>query len=339
MATEPSTNSHRDTPDLSVIIPIGSFRERSERSLRAALDQVFDGTLEVVIVDARPDLPRIAGHDDPRVCYVEYPEAKSYAGCKVRGVREAASEYIAFVEDHAFVQPGWAAGVLKGFATGAEVVVYTYLDATPHSYFSRSFMLLSYGKWMSEKFAGERDHGSGNNLAYRKSTLLKQGDDLETMMGTELFLHRRVRAEGGKIWQEASAKLAHSNWPDLHGTLQDTCSCSHLFAQQRILVEKLSWPKRIFFALCMPICPFLIFYRHYKAFAPDPEMQARLLRYSPAFLLYTAATNFIEGLGYLSPKPLLKWHLDVEIHVPRACDTPEGRNVAPAAATSATAVP
>jgi glycosyltransferase involved in cell wall biosynthesis len=305
---------------LSVCITIGEMRQRAERSLSAVLDQELDGKIEVVVIDTRPEHPPVAGADDPRVVVVPYPDVPSYAHAKLRGLAHATAPYVAFVEDHAFVQPGWAAGVLKGFATGADVVVYTYLDATPHSIYSRAFILLSYGRWMSAKLAGEREHGPPNNVAYRMSALKRQGDDLEALLKAELFLHRAIREQGGRVYQEATAKLAHANWNDLAGTLSDTCSVAWVFAQQRVILEDLSLLSRWLHAAAMPLLPAYIFVRYSRTLRKDPELLRRFWLYSPLIMFVSACTGATEAMGYISDKPGYKRHLDTEVNVPRACD-------------------
>jgi hypothetical protein len=94
------------------------------------------------------------GSDAPGLIYIKYPDAPSLTRAQLHAIPHCSSEFIAFVEDHAFVEPEWVEGVLKGFETGADAVVYTYCDATPESVYSRAIALINYGKWMSEQFAG-----------------------------------------------------------------------------------------------------------------------------------------------------------------------------------------
>jgi hypothetical protein len=307
-------------PALSVVLVIGRMRQRAERSLKAILEQETEGPIEVLVVDTTPEKPRIRGGEAPNVVYLEYPDAPSFAHTKLFALSRVSADRVAFVEDHVFVEPGWASAVLKGFETGADVVVYTYRDATPESVYSRAFGLLAYGRWMSERLAGERPHGPGNNVAYRKDALLRQGGRLEDLMHVEFFLHRALREQGGKIYQEATARVAHANWDNLRGALWDTCMGSRLFAHQRRILEKPSLLKRLFYAGAMPLLPLLLFWRYCKALKGDPELLSSYLRHSPVILFLVFCSGISEAIGYLDSSPRYRRQLDTEVTMPRACD-------------------
>lgn len=309
-----------DTPVLSVVLVIGKMRQRGERSLKAILEQETEGPIEVLVVDTTPEHARIRGGEASNVVYLEYPEAPSFAHAKLFAFSRMSADRVAFVEDHAFVEPGWANGVLKGFETGAEVVLYTFHDATPESVCSRAFGLLAYGRWMSERLAGERQHGPGNNVAYRKNALLRQGDRLEDLMHVELFLHWALREQGGTVYQEATARVGHAHWDNLRGTLWDTCMCSRLFAHQRRILEKPSLLKRLFYAGTMPLLPALLFWRYCRALKGDPDLLRRYLLHSPVILFFVFCTGISEAIGYLDSSPRYRRQLDTEVNMRRACD-------------------
>ena len=100
-------------PRLSVVLVVGRMRRRAERSLRAILEQEVEDGLEVLLVDTSPEVPRISGASSPEVTYLEYPDCPSFAHAKLRGLARVSGARVAFVEDHAFVEVGWAAGVLE----------------------------------------------------------------------------------------------------------------------------------------------------------------------------------------------------------------------------------
>jgi hypothetical protein len=309
-----------DGPALSVVIVTGRMRKRAERSLQAVLEQEADGPLQVLVVDTAPELPPIEGYAAPNVEVLEYPAPPSFAHCKLFALSRVSADRVAFIEDHAFVEPDWASGVLKGFETGADVVVYTFHDATPETVYSRAFGLLAYGRWMSARLAGECLNGPSNNVAYRKEALLRQGDRLEDLMHVELFLHQAIRAQGGTIFQEATARVAHAHWDNLTGTLWDTCMFSRMFAHQRRLLKNPSLLKRLFYAGAMPMLPFLLFWRYCRMLQGDPDLLRRYLRHSPMILFLVFCTGVSEAVGYLDSSPRFLKQLDTELNMPRACD-------------------
>jgi len=303
------------------------MRHRAQRSLKAVLDKETLGAVEVLVVDIASELPRIQGGDAASVIYLEFPDAPSLARAKLLALPKASAELIAIVEDHVFVEPGWAAGVLKGFKAGADVAVYTFRDATPEGVHSRALGLMSYGRWMSVKLAGEHEHGPGNNVAYRKSALLRQGDRLEELMHIEVFLHWAIREQGGKIYQEASEKAAHAHWDNLSGTLRDICMCSRVFAHQRRNLEIPSLLKRLVYVAALPLLlPTLNFRRTSRALTGDRELLRRYYRHSPLILFFGFWAGISEAIGYFSATPHYREHLDVEVNIRRACDPPDAES-------------
>ena len=296
------------------------MRERAERSLQAILGQKTSKPIQVIVVDTQTSALDLDGSDVPGLIYLKYPDAPSLTRAQLHAIPHCSSEFIAFVEDHAFVGPEWVDGVLKGFETGADAVVYTYCDATPGSVYSRAFSLINYGKWMSEKFAGEHRDGPGNNIAYRKDVLLRQGNQLEDLMHIEWFMHRAIREQGGFIYQEPSAKMAHANWNTLWGTLSDTHACSRLFAYQRVMLEKPSLLKRLIYVAATPLMPVLKFWRTYQALKPDPEISRLFIRRSPLILFFMLCSSISEAMGYFDPRAPYRNHMNVELNLPRACD-------------------
>lgn len=296
------------------------MRERAARSLQAILGQKTLKPIQVIVVDTQTSVPNIEGSDAPGLIYLKYPDAPSLTRAQLHAIPHCSSEFIAFVEDHAFVEPEWVEGVLKGFETGADVVVYTYCDATPESVYSRAFALMNYGKWMSGQFAGKQRDGPGNNIAYRKGVLLRQGDRLEDLMHIEWFMHRAIREQGGIIYQEATAKMAHANWNTLWGTLSDTHACSRLFAYQRVLLEKPSLSKRLFYVAAMPLLPVVKFWRSYQALKPDPEILRLFILRSPLILFFMICSSISEAMGYFDSRSPYRNHMNVELNLPRACD-------------------
>jgi hypothetical protein len=209
---------------------------------------------------------------------------------------------------------------LRGFQTGADVVLYTFQDATPETVYSRAFGLLAFGQWMSDKLAGERLHGPGNNVAYRRSALLRQGDRLAHLLPVEFFLHQAIREQGGKVYQEASARCLHAHWDTLMGTLWDTCMYSRLFAHQRRILYRPSLMKRFFYAGSMPLLPIILFWRYSKILSRDPELLRGWLRNSPLILFIGLCTGISEAIGYLNASPRYRKQLETECHLPRGCD-------------------
>ena len=104
-------------PPISVVI---STRDRG-RLLREAVSSVLASdypSFEVVVVDnagSTSETRDVAlGHSDARVRYVREPLAGSSHG-RNRGLRVAAHEHVAFIDDDVVVDRHWLTGIARGF--------------------------------------------------------------------------------------------------------------------------------------------------------------------------------------------------------------------------------
>ena len=110
-------------PPISVVI---STRDRG-RLLREAVDSVLASDypdFEVVVVDnagSTSETRDVAlGHSDARVRYVREPLAGLAYG-RNRGLRVAAHEHVAFIDDDVVVDRHWLTGIARGFSRTSSV--------------------------------------------------------------------------------------------------------------------------------------------------------------------------------------------------------------------------
>ncbi len=290
------------TANLTAILVVGGLRQRGERCLHALLDQSLGVPFDILIIDIAPQrMPLAAGRDQPRVRYIHYPDCPSYAEAKVVGIRNAATEFIAFIEDHAVPDSNWAKGVLNAFRQAPDVasVVYTYKNLNPRTVVSRAFMLFSYGAWMNPTFSGYVTSGPSNNIAYRRAVLLECGDALTAYMDMEYLVHRRFQAQGWKMYKTAEAVVAHENWVRLLPGLRDVGVHSRFLAIRRVALNRWSTARRALFIGGMTVFPMVQCWRLGKGLRPLPELFRAFWSYLPILFLFSVYGAFNEAIGYL----------------------------------------
>ncbi len=287
---------------LTAILIVGGLRQRSERCLHALLAQSSGVQFDILIIDIAPQTTPFAGRDQPHVRYVHYPDCPSYATAKVEGIRNAATEFVAFIEDHAIPDPNWAKGILNAFRQSPDIasVVYTYKNLNPRTVISRAFMLFSYGTWMNPTFSGYVVSGPSNNIAYRRAVLLESGDALTTYLDMEYLFHQRFQAQGWKMYKTAEAIIAHENWVRLLPGLRDVGVHSQFLAIRRVALNHWSLAKRTLFIGGMTVFPLVQCWRLGKSLRSRPGLFRTFLSNLPILFIFSAYGAFKEAIGYLN---------------------------------------
>ncbi len=291
------------TPRLSVVQIQGSRRERAAEALERFAAQTALGQIEVIWVDVAPSagpLPR-----DPRVTLriVEAPEATSYSAGMMRCAQEARCELVAFVEDHCFVRPGWAEALIRDFdTTGAAMVNYAFDDYEPQTWISKSFLMAEYGRWMVPTRPGPVRIPACNNISYRREVLERYAKmrPLAEWFDIQYRLHRKIRQDGGLIWQSTDAIVEHVDWSDYGDGLHANAVMKRLNAGSSIDGPPAwSWPKRLFHAAAMSVAPAVHLGRLAASVALRPALWGTFLAGLPISVSMYCYCSFHEALGYL----------------------------------------
>src|SRR5262249_11787043 len=80
------------------------------------------------------------------------------AAARAAGVRAARSAVVAFVEDHSFPQPGWAAVLIAAYRQPWAAVGPAVGNANPQSAVGWANLLIEYAPWLDPARGGATDH-------------------------------------------------------------------------------------------------------------------------------------------------------------------------------------
>lgn len=129
------------------------------------------------------------------------------------GLRAAAGDAVAVIEDHAYVQPGWASAVIEEYrTTDAGAVASLMRNANPSRMLSWMNLLIAYGSWTSAEAAGDVDEMPSHNFTVRRSALAPYLDEaLEARLGRDGDLFDRLGADGARFRLTAAGQVAHVN--------------------------------------------------------------------------------------------------------------------------------
>ena len=254
--------------------------------------------MEILVLDIAQSPTQIPIMTHPAVRHIYRPHCRSYSEAKVIALRQARTGIVAFIEDHARPEPGWAEAVLEAFTDGVGSVVYTYCNLNPRNRVSRSFMLHAYGRWMDSRFSGKVTDGPANNIAYRLQALEGLEDRLSSYFDIEYNLHQWLQRQQWRMMKSAKAVVAHENFVTLRQALYDIHVHSQLLAVRRATLGNWSLFRRMIYAAGMGLMPPLHMWRLARRVWQNKALRAEYLKLLPFLTLFAIQSALSEGIGY-----------------------------------------
>nr|WP_246314321.1 glycosyltransferase family 2 protein [Kineococcus aurantiacus] len=223
---------------VSVVVPTAGRGEQLVRCVESLLAQRFTD-LEVIVVDNNAEPGHVAGllaaalAADPRLRLVHEPAGGS-SGARNRGILEARADVIAATDDDVIAHPAWV-GTLLGAFTDPEVDVVTGLVLADGLRVPAQETFEQYGGFSKgldpQRFTRDSHvqqnplhpysagkFGSGNNVAYRRSAVVRAGgyDPLlgpgsVVRAGQDLDLFLAVLFAGCTLVYEPAAMVFHEH--------------------------------------------------------------------------------------------------------------------------------
>jgi hypothetical protein len=194
--------------------------------------------IELLILAANPDALQIdvdAVRAFHSVRVLPTSLAQGSGAARARAVREAAAPVIAYAEDHCFPEVGWAGALLNAHKGPYAAVGPVVTNANPTTTVSWADYLMVYGPWIAPGRSEEREHLPGHNSSYKREPLLPFGEDLESLIEAETALQWRLRERGLRLYQEAGARTAHTNFEHWGTWLHVTFHAGRVFAATRAM--------------------------------------------------------------------------------------------------------
>ncbi len=224
-------------PRLSVVI----IARRDSAMLSGALErlrlQTAAAELEcIVVAESRAKVGRAIDALEGRLAYqlVEVGSLESEGAAKAAGIAAARAGLVAFMEDHSYLEAGWAEAMMR--AHGEEeyaAVGPVVLNANPGSAASWGCFLVFYGTHMWPRPQEEIRQLAGNQSCYRREVLLGYGCRLPDMLQAECLLHAELLAKGHRLFQEPAARVSHLNFSRPRPALHEYYLASRVFAAER----------------------------------------------------------------------------------------------------------
>jgi len=199
------------TADVTVVVPVRNNAAGVRRLLQA-----LPG-LEVIVVDDGSDMP-IDWPDNPRVRVVRFEASRGPSAARNIGLREAQTEFVAFLDSDVVPRIGWLEASLGHFSDPAVALVAPRIVALDPD----NGALARYEHARSSLDLGRREAPvvAGSPVSYvpsaamvvRREALAGCGGFDESMhVAEDVDVCRRLRSEGWRLRYEPVARVAHDH--------------------------------------------------------------------------------------------------------------------------------
>ena len=260
-------------PLLSVVVVVGTLRERVAVCLGSVLAQDAVGDLEVLLVDLAPELEPPGHADHPAVRRLPLPAETTFAAARARAVAAARAPVVAFLEEHTRVLPGWAAALIDAHRGPWAAVGPEIHPDNPGVGLADVTYLLSYGLFSPPQRSREVAIIPGHNASYKRAVLLALGDRLVTLLASDNVLMARLRRDGHRLYLEARARVAHRNETSWGSIMRGYTPYHRMYGALR--ARELGWSpaRRIAYVVLAPLIP-LYYVAHFSAFLARHDRRA-----------------------------------------------------------------
>lgn len=288
-----------DSPALSVVLATPGPVSMIAATLNALRAQTLRSRIELIlIVESKERLgldPSMAeGFCNLQI--IEVGKIRTVAHADAQGVLAASAPIVAFAEDHAFPEPGWAAALIEAHRGPWAAVGPTIFNANPDTALSRADLFLAYGPWLDPALCGERSHLPGHNSSYKRDILLKYGQRLEEMLEAETLIQWDMRSKGLRLYHSSEARTRHTNFSLVPPFMNACYACGRSFGAARALHWNLV--NRAIFTVASPLIPAVRLFRILRDVQASPTQRQSLRGALPALIFGLLLDGLGQMLGY-----------------------------------------
>jgi len=304
---------------LGVVMVVGDCRDRGQHALDCLCAQDALDAMQIVVVDVAPEgAEPLSAPEGAPVEILRLPDVRRWAQARRAGLERLTTEIVAFVEEHCFTDPGWARALIGAHEGPWATVGYSFRNANPDSYVSRSAMLTDYGLWLEPVGRGPVENLPGNNISYKREAFLSLGDRLEAALATDFVAHETFRERGLPMFLEPSARAAHMNFTTVWETGLTNYIWCRAMAAQRATARDWTPLRRVLQGVVTPAtAPAFRVVRLLRTMRDRRPLWKDLAVGLPVFVAVSMWAGFGEAAGYLAgagnaEEQLKRWELDVE---------------------------
>ena len=334
-----------DLPALSVVLVAPVDFDQIRLTVEHLLAQTALDRMELVVVaPSRAALGPGAVLLDrfPSHRIVEVGPISQRGRAAAEGIPATRAPVVAFVEEHAFPEPGWAEAFLRAHAGPWAAVSPVMRNANPDSVMSWTNWYRGYLGLTEPLAAGEVQNVAWHNSAYKREVLLAVGDRLPGLLDYEGDLLAELRAAGHRFYLEPAAQTAHLNVERVAASFDMFFQNGRLGGASRAARER--WPawRRLVYVAGSPLTPLMYVPGLSAEIRRTGQPAGRVLRSLPSLGLGLVVMAVGEAVGLLAGAGRAKermesYELDRTRHLSRRTRAryrvPAGQTASPQPAT------
>ena len=253
-------NEGSTLPAISAILVTPSDFNVIRESISHLQKQSAISMLEIVIVCPSKEKLNIDVNELNPFSYVEIIEIQDYESlgkCLAAGFLNANSPIVAFIEEHSYPDPQWAAVNLEAHKGDWAAVGWSMGNANPNSLLSWASLLNDFGPWVELDSSQEMKKLPPHHCSYKKEIILEFGEELGGLLEIETILHNKLKLSGRRLYFESNTRSAHKNIGKLSSYIFGEYIGGQLFSSSRMKNESWSLTKRLIHIAATPLIPFL----------------------------------------------------------------------------------
>ena len=307
MSTMPSSASAAPVtgqPDalLSVVVPSVNTLADVERTLVALERERTNVPLEVLLVDRLGETVRTAVRNRyPLVRVIEAPRTATIPAMRQLAFDAAQGEFIAVIEDHVIVPPGWARALIdaeraaRADAGEQDAIVGGSIEnAATHHLVDWAAFLCEYSHCITPMPSGPSEWVTGNNVIYPRSLLRRYLDRLSPDQW-ENYLHDLMRADGVTLVLRPDIWVGHEKYYTLWEYLTQRYLYARSYAGARVANAPLV--KRLAYGAAAAALPPVLYARTISRILAKKRHRAQLLSSLPLIAIFVCAWAAGEVVG------------------------------------------
>lgn len=286
-------SSHR----LSIVIAAVNGAD----SLRSTLDSIDRlperGWIEVVLVEtAETDCSGFVRDAKGPIVVVRGSTEEGIPRLRHRGIMASTGELVAIIEDHVEVAADWASVIFETMADDSVSAVGGRVEAGRTGWIDSGLFLADYARYVGPVPEGEHSDLPGNNIAYRRESLLQHADALAAGKW-ESWVNDALAASGHRLISTNRMAVSHCKGFTLAEFLNLRWHFGRSYAGMRL--DHLSLPARAIHFAGSAALPAILTLRATKILAKRQVSKITLLKSWPLIALVMSVGAAGECIGYL----------------------------------------